>query len=354
MAETDTGNSSDSCRPCNIGIVGATGVVGRALFEAIANESDFNFEHIRLRVFASRDDGRTIKYNNKDISVEILNEHSFDDLDVALFFVPSKISLRWAPLAVQRRCLVIDNSSAFRMQSGIPLVVPEINADKISTNRGIISSPNCSTTLLALAIHDLHKVNPIEKLTVSTCQAVSGAGIKGIEDLEKQLNDYHENNSLSDTSYQALKRPVLLNVITHESAINESGNNGEEEKMMSELSKIMGEDIKMMVNCKRVGVYRAHEEDVFIRFQNPFSVEQIREIISSSEGLELIDDRETGNFPEPLKATNSNLVQVGRVREDTSEDDHRHFFLMVAGDQLLKGAALNTFQIFKCWYEQQH
>jgi aspartate-semialdehyde dehydrogenase len=327
-----------------LGIIGVTGLVGE---EVLTILEQHNYKYESLRIFASSksvDCSYTV--SNTEYLVEELNNNSFTDLDVAIFCVSSKLALEYAPIANNHDCIVIDNSSAYRMDKTVPLIVPEINRDLIQLHRGIIANPNCSSILLAVATYPLHQLNPIKKMIVSTYQAASGAGINGLTELEEQTYKYATGDGSLKT--HVFGRQLLYNAFSHNSDINlETGYNEEEHKMINEIPKIFGtNDISVTVTCVRIPVKRSHCESVYITFRDASSCDKIRMILNGSDGITLMDDRINNQFPEPLITSNKDNVFVGRIRRDISDDTNRSFHIFLSGDQLRKGAALNALQIY--------
>jgi aspartate-semialdehyde dehydrogenase len=326
----------------NIAIVGATGAVG---FETVKLLNEKNIHFDRLCLLASKKSvGKEIIVNGVIYKVELLTKKSFEGFNYAIFATGSDISKKYAPIAVKSGCIVIDNSSAFRMDPDTPLVIPEINPTT-TTKSGIIANPNCSTIILLVAIYPLYKLNKIKKITVSTYQAASGAGMKGINELKAQVSDFVHKRQ---PTVEVFGKPYLFNVFSHNSPIDlKSGFNEEELKMINETYKIFNTtDIKINPTCIRVPTFRSHLETVDIEFENDTSVEEITEILNKAPGIVILDDREKNRFPEPLITAHQYDVFVGRIRK-CFKNDNKNFMFIVSGDQLLKGAALNAIQILE-------
>ena len=334
----------------NIAIVGITGSVGKEMLNCI---EDLNIKIKNLFLYASKKSvGKTILFNHKRYTVKEVKDDSFKDVDVALFAVDSSLSIKYFELAKKFNCLVIDNSSAFRLDNRYPLVIPEINSELITNNNGLIANPNCSTILLNVVLWNIYKKYGINRIVVSTYQAASGAGNEGINELYNQNIELLNNNKV--VSKDIFGRQYVNNVFSHNSKINISnGYNEEELKMINETKKILNDDkIKISVTCVRVPVYRAHSESVNITLSKIATEDEIRETLNASDGIKILDDRYNNNFPEPLISSNQHDVYVGRIRSDLGQDEGYGFELFISGDQILKGAALNAVQILK--YVQQN
>ena len=326
----------------NVAIVGATGAVGIEMIETLEKR---NFPVKKLRLFASeRSVGKKLKFKGADITVEELKSDVFAGIDFALFSAGAGRSKEFAAAAVNAKCVVIDNSSAFRMEPDVPLVVPEVNPGDAKLHKGIIANPNCSTAILLVAIYPLHKVNPIKRIVVSTYQAASGAGAKAMAELEEQTAKLLRGEK--NVTAQTLPQRIAFNLFPHVDVFLENGYTKEEMKFVNESRKIMHHPaLKISATCVRVPVYRAHSEAVNIEFERPMTPAQAREIIAHSPGVKLVDDPANKKYPMPIDATGMYDCLVGRIRQDVSRDDGRGLELFVSGDQLLKGAALNAVQI---------
>ena len=334
-----------------IAIVGATGAVGQEFLSIIAQRR-VRFRELRL-LASSRSAGKTMRCGERDLAVQELTADSFDGCDLALFSAGASISRQFGPIAVKRGCTVIDNSSAFRMSDGVPLVIPEINEDVLDDmdGPGIIAVPNCSTIIALMAVTPLYDAVGIERMVVSTYQAISGAGAAAMAELEQQARDYAAGKPLQTPIFG---RPCLFNVFSHNSAMGEDGYNLEETKMVQETRKIWGDDsVAITATCVRVPVLRAHSESINLTFRKPLSEGEAREILSSAPGVRIVDDRATNKFPEPLDASGGDDVLVGRIRADYSQPPHMGLNMFVSGDQLRKGAALDAVQIAECVMERR-
>lgn len=346
-----------------LAIAGATGAVGR---EVLAILADRAFPAGRLRLLASaRSAGSSIPYRGESLIVKELTERAFEGVDIAIFSAGGSISRQFTPIAARAGVVVIDNSSAFRMDKDVPLIVPEINGDTLDKStsqqinkstggatpfRGIIANPNCSTIIALMAVTPLHRAEGsggIERMVVSTYQAASGGGAAMMAELEQQARDYAAGRPFTQ---DVLGRQYLFNLFSHNSKIGPEGYNEEEMKLVRETRKIWsceGRDDapRITATCVRVPVLRAHCEAINITFRGSMTEAQAREILAHAPGVRIIDDREANRFPEPLDASGQDDVLVGRIRADISQAPGKGLDLFIAGDQLRKGAALNAVQI---------
>jgi len=320
-----------------------------------------NFPLSELHLYASeRSVGKQLSFRGSSISIETLTEDSFKGLDIALFSAGSEITKKWRSAAEKARCIIIDNSSAFRMEPGVPLVIPEINAEDLRSHNGVIAVPNCSTIVMLMAVAPLRKFGAIKRIVVSTYQAVSGAGAAAISELEDETANFLKNKQLLNSKKQPdsiFPHPIAFNLFCHNTAINDAGYNAEEWKMINETKKILHDDgIQVTATCVRVPVFRVHSESVNIEFDTSApgwsrpSVEEIRDAISTFPGAAIVDDRANNHFPMPNEATGLFDVLVGHIRHDVSNPNAIDLF--VCGDQLLKGAALDAVQIAESLIEQ--
>ena len=325
----------------HVAIVGATGAVGREFIDLLATRGP---EARRLSLLASaRSAGTTIDVNGTPHRVTELSQDSFQGVDLAFFSAGAGISRGFAPAAVEAGAVVVDNSSAFRMDEDVPLVVPEINPQVVASHRGIIANPNCSTIIMVMAVWPLHRVNPLRRIVVSTYQAVSGAGAAAMRELEDQTRDYLAGRPLEP---KVFPYPMAFNLCSHNSAIDETGYNDEERKMVHETRKIFGAPSLMITaTCIRIPVLRAHSEAINLTFENPITPDEARRVLESAPGVRVVDERDPQHFPMPIEASGADEVLVGRIRQDLSQPDGRGLELFVSGDQLRKGAALNAIQI---------
>lgn len=327
----------------SLAIVGATGAVGRELC-ALIEERSPNIHKVRL-LASPRSAGQKISVLGREIEVQPLGEDSFDGIGVAIFTAGGDISLKWAAFAVGTGAVVIDNSSAFRMDPTVPLVIPEINPQTIAENDGIIANPNCSTIIMNMAVWPLHKINPVRRIVVSTYQAASGAGAAAMEELRSQ-SEAVLNGEKPEPS--VFPYPIAFNLFSHNTPIGDDGYNTEERKMIDETRKIFAEPkLAITATCIRVPVMRAHAESINLTFDKPITPKDIRKALHDAPGVELVDDAMTGLFPMPIDASGKDNVLIGRIRQDVSREDHRGIEMFVCGDQLRKGAALNAIQIME-------
>jgi aspartate-semialdehyde dehydrogenase len=299
----------------------------------------------KLKALASaRSAGKTLDFRGQKIVVEELTESSFENVDIALFSAGSGISRKLAPIAVKAGAVVIDNSSAFRMDPSVPLVIPEINARRIRDHKGIIANPNCSAITALVPLWPIHASNRIKRLILSTYQAASGAGAAAMEELTESTRAYLGGKGYAP---KVLPHSYAFNLFNHNSAIDPAtGYNDEETKVIAETRKIFEDDrIAVGVTCVRVPVLRAHSEAITFECENPITEDQVRAILSDAPGVKIVDDRVKNYFPMPIDASGQDDVLVGRIRKDLSDPSGHSIAMFVAADQLLKGAALNAVQI---------
>ena len=325
-----------------VAIVGATGAVGVELIRCLEER---RFPLSELRLFASaRSAGKAMPFRGQPLAVRELKEDSFRGVDIALFSAGGSTSKRFAPLAVEQGAVVVDNSSAFRMDPAVPLVVPEINPEAVRAHRGIIANPNCSTIIAITPLWPVHRTNRLRRVIVATYQAASGAGAAAMEELRESTRAYLEDRPYEN---RVLPHPYAFNLFSHNSKIDpENGYNEEETKVIRETHKIYGDDsIRIAATCVRVPVLRAHSIAINFECERPITPEQVRDIMQTAPGVKLVDDPERNYFPMPKDASGHDPILVGRIRRDVSDPSGRSIALFVAGDQLLKGAALNAVQI---------
>ena len=283
--------------------------------------------------------------------MEELAEDSFANIDIAFFSAGGSISKKYAPIAAQAGAVVVDNSSAFRMDPKVPLVIPEINPEAIAGHNGIIANPNCSTIIAIVPLWPIHRKNRIKRLIAATYQAASGAGAAAMEELRESTRAHLEDREYVHT---VLPHPYAFNLFSHNSKIDPTtGYNEEETKMVQETKKIFGDtEIRISATCVRVPVLRAHSEALTFECEKPITPAEVREILASAPGVKLIDDPVKNYFPMPKDASGQGDVLVGRIRQDTSDPSGKSIAMFVAGDQLLKGAALNAVQIAEVMVEK--
>jgi aspartate-semialdehyde dehydrogenase len=325
----------------NVAIVGATGAVGQELL-TILTERKFPLSNLRL-LASQKSAGKTMKFQGREIAVEPLTKDSFKGVQIAFFSAGGSVSLEFAPAAVAAKAVVIDNTSAFRMKEGVPLVVPEVNPDQIHKHNGLIANPNCSTIIMNVPVWPLHKINRVKRMIVSTYQAVSGAGAWGLYELDKQMRAHAGGEPIVKEKFP---HQIVNNLFSHNSKLAANGYNEEENKMVSETRKIFS-DGRMMISatCVRVPIARAHSESINLEFERPITPAEVRQILKDAPGVKIVDNIDKNHFPMPLEATGQDDVLVGRIRQDISRDDGRGIDLFVSGDQLRKGAATNAVQI---------
>ncbi len=322
-----------------VAILGATGAVGAELLDLL-DSREFPLSHLKL-LASSSSAGLSLSFKGKSLTVEAVNDKSFEDVDLVLASAGGSVSKQWAQIIVSSGATMIDNSSAFRMKPNVPLIVPEINSEDILKHQGIIANPNCTTILLGLAVYPLHRVNPIKRLVVSTYQSVSGAGARAMEELKLQSKAILAGEKPKPDIFPY---PVAFNLFPHNSPLNELGYCEEEMKMLNETRKIFKEpNLRVSATCVRVPVLRAHSESVNIEFSAPFPVEKALEILSKAPGVRVVQDWQNNYFPMPIDASGQDDVLVGRIRGDLSHPQALELWL--CGDQIRKGAALNAVQI---------
>ena len=338
-----------------IGIIGASGIVGQNLIKFLLNNNFVNLKlcgsdktiseyYEPIKKCIEKTDGYEITYDYKYVK---LNEEFFNDLVVVFFCATNEVTLCWWKFALDKNIHVIDSSSAIRMNPDIPLIIPEINGYLVKDYK-IYASPNCSTTLLCMAIYPLLKLSDIKRLDISTYQAVSGAGKGAIEELRRETCEIASRRRIIKTSDNIFKSQIANNCFSHDSSIDElSGYNGEELKIINETKKILGTpDMKISATCVRIPVVQSHCLSVKIKFIKPVLIDDVFKALSEMNGVKIVDDRILNKFPEPIDATNKTDIFVGRIRKDFDDDSDKIYHLFICGDQLLKGASYNAYQIF--------
>jgi aspartate-semialdehyde dehydrogenase len=319
-----------------VAIVGASGAVGVEMIHTLERRS-FPVEQLRL-LASSRSAGKELSFKGKRLVVEELTQESFKGVDIALFSAGGGISKTYAPMAVEAGAVVVDNSSAFRMDPQVPLVVPEINPQDAKQHQGIIANPNCTTAITLMALYPLHQAFGVQRVLASTYQAVSGTGAQAILELEDQVRRLGNGQEIKPEVYP---HQIAFNVLPHVDSFLESGYTREEMKLENEGQKIMHHpSFKASVTCVRVPVYRAHSIAISASFERPVDLQRAREVLAAAPGLEVVDDPANQQYPLPLNASGRDACQVGRLRHDCALDNGLCFW--VSGDQLLKGAALNA------------
>ena len=327
-------------RGYTVALVGATGLVGQEFIEVLEQH---NFPMNSIRLLASdRSAGRKLFVNHREIEVEGTAPESFERVDIAFFSAGAEVSHYFSPIAAQEGAVVIDNSSAFRAASTVPLVVPEVNPDDIKWHEGIIANPNCSTIQMVVALYPLHKVNPIKRIIASTYQAVSGTGSAAMEELTtqtKQIMDGQKN-----TIPHVYPHQIAFNILPEIDVFLDNGYTKEEWKMVEETRKIMhAQDMAISATCVRVPVFTGHSEAIHVEFSQPMSPDEAQHILANASGVKVLDDLTISLYPQPWSATNTDEVFVGRIRKDVSHPNG--LVMWIVADNLRKGAALNAVQI---------
>jgi aspartate-semialdehyde dehydrogenase len=330
-----------------VAVVGATGAVGREMLKVLEQR---NFPVSEIKLLASeRSAGKKLKFKGEEVVVEKLTPESFKGIDIALFSAGGERSKQFAPEAVKRGAVVIDNSSAFRMEPDVPLVVPEVNPEDVEWHKGIIANPNCSTIQMVVVLKPLHDVSRIKRVVVATYQAVSGAGAMAIEELIEQTKAILENKEPPQP--KKIPKRIAFNCVPHIDKFFPNLYTREEIKMINETKKIMhDENIKVSPTCVRVPVFIGHSEAINIEFESPISVETAREVLSKAPGVKVIDNAENLEYPTPIDVAGKDEVLVGRIRKDETVENGLN--LWVVGDNLRKGAALNAVQIAELLVEK--
>lgn len=324
-----------------VAIAGATGAVGQELLQILA-ERQFPVASLKL-LASARSAGKTCPFAGETLTIEELTTDSFKDVDVAFFSAGGSVSKQFAQAAVDAGAVIVDNTSAFRMTEGVPLIVPEVNPEAAKQHQGIIANPNCSTILMNVAVWPLHKAFGVKRLVVSTYQAVSGAGAAGLVELDRQKRQWAAGEPVTASLFP---HTIVDNLFSHNSALDDSGYNEEERKMVNETRKIFGEpNFAVTATCVRVPVPRAHCESVNVEFEQKVTPDDVRRVLSEAAGVKVVDDGATQTFPMPILASGQDDVLVGRIRQDISRSDGTGIDLFLAGDQIRKGAATNAVQV---------
>ena len=332
----------------NFAIIGASGNVGRKTIE-ILEKSKISFKELYL-VASKKSAGKKVKFREKEIEIENLENYDFSKAQITIFATGSQIAEKWAPKAA-KETIVIDNSSFFRMQKNIPLVVPEVNSEALDKHENIIANPNCSTMQMVLVLKPLHDEYKIKRVVVSTYQAVSGAGKEAMDELFDQTKMYLENylhpeNGLNKIESKNFTKQIAFNLIPHIDTFDKDGYTKEELKMTNETKKILDEKIEVTATCVRVPVRTGHSESINIEFEKSYDLENIIKILDNAPGCKVIDDRKDGGYITPLEAENDYTTYISRIRKDNTNP--KAINVWVVSDNLLKGAALNTVQIAEC------
>ena len=324
-----------------VAVVGATGAVGIEMMETLEKR---NFPVSDIKLLASaRSVGKKFKFRGEEITVEELTKDSFKGVDIALFSAGGSISKEFAPACVDAGCVMIDNSSCFRMDADVPLVVPEVNAADVFTHKGIIANPNCTTAIMCVVVWPLHKAKGLKRMVASTYQAASGGGAKAMAELIEQTKAALAGE---EVKVEHMAQRLAFNLFPHIDVFQDNGYTKEEMKMVNETRKIMHlPEARISCTCVRVPVLRAHSESLNLEFENEITPEEARAILTAAPGVEVCDDPANKIYPMPLDATTKYDVLAGRIRQDVSRTDKRGLDIFISGDQLLKGAALNAVQI---------
>lgn len=329
-----------------VAILGATGAVGAELLALLA-ERQFPLSELKL-LASTRSAGQTLEFGGETLTVEPVGDRAFDGIDLVLASAGGSVSKQWATAVVKAGAVMIDNSSAFRMDPTVPLVVPEVNPQAIANHQGIIANPNCTTILMNVAVFPLHQIQPVRRIVAATYQSASGAGARAMEEVKAQARAILEGQV---PPTEAFPYPLAFNLFPHNTPINDLGYCEEEMKMVNETRKIFGvPDLRITATCIRVPVLRAHSEAINLEFDHPFDVQVARHAISKAPGVKLVEDWSKNHFPMPIEASGENDVLVGRIRQDLSNPNSLELWL--SGDQIRKGAALNAVQIAELLADQ--
>lgn len=325
----------------NVGILGATGAVGQEMIKLLEER---NFPIDEIRFFASaRSAGKKIQFNGNEYEVEEAKKGVFKNIDILLGASPNELAIELIPSAIEQGCVVVDNSSAFRLDDNVPLVVPEVNPEAVKRHKGLIANPNCATIIGLVAINKLNAHHKIKRVIVSTYQAVSGAGAGGITELDEQVKNISQNKEVTP---KVFSHQIAYNLIPQIGGFNDMGYSSEEMKFQNEGRKILeNKDLKVNCTCVRVPVYRSHSESITLEFHDDISIEEAEDILKNSPGVKYIKTENNGSLPMPLDTSDQDLVFVGRLRRDMSRDDNKGLSLWCCGDQIRKGAATNAIQI---------
>ena len=340
-ATTASRNAGAGVGSKTVAVIGATGAVGAEMLRCLETSS---YPTGTLKAFASeRSAGKRFKFRGKDVEMQVLTDDAFEGVDVALFASETDISKKYVPMAAAAGAYAIDNSSAFRMDADVPLVVPEVNGYEIKPSQKIYANPNCVAAIMVMALWPLHQAGKLKRVIASTYQSASGAGRPAMDELEEATRAYLKGEAFEP---KVLPHPYAFNLFSHNTAIGDDGYNGEEQKVVKELRKIMGlPELRVGVTCVRVPVLRAHSMAITVELADKVSVDAARAVLAKAPGVKIVDDRVKNHFPMPVESSGQYDVLVGRIREDVSDPSGHSLSLFVSGDQLLKGAALNAVQI---------
>ncbi len=325
----------------SVAVAGATGAVGVEMIKML-EQRNFPLQSLKL-LASSRSTGKKMTFRGEELTVEEMTEASFKGVDIALFSAGASISRQFRQAVTDAGCVMIDNSSAFRMEDDVPLVVPEVNPEDVKWHKGVIANPNCSTIIMLVPVAPLHRAFGLKRLVASTYQAASGAGAKGMDELLRQTRDVLDGKPAEP---HAFVDPIAFNVFPHIDVFQPNGYTKEEMKMVNETRKMLHTDaIRVSCTCVRVPVQRAHSEALNLEFEKPVTPEQAREVLAAAPGVIVVDDPANNRYPMPIDASGHGEVLVGRIRQDISQPGQTGLDMFVAGDQLLKGAAYNAVQI---------
>lgn len=328
-------------RQYSVAVAGATGAVGVEMVKVL-EERNFPVGSLKL-LASSRSAGKTMKFRGVDVTIEELKHDSFKGVDIALFSAGGSISKEYRQSVVDAGAVMIDNSSAFRMENDVPLVVPEVNPEDVKWHKGVIANPNCSTIIMLVAVAPLHRAFGLKRLVASTYQATSGAGAKGMDEMIVQTRQVLDAQPISPSVFA---HRIAFNLIPHIDVFTDNGYTKEELKMLNESRKMLHDDsILVTCTCVRVPVMRAHSESLNLEFSVPVTADMARAILAAAPGVTIVDDPAAKAYPMPVDASGQGNVLVGRIRQDISRKDGKGLDMFVSGDQVLKGAALNAVQI---------
>ena len=328
-------------RNYNVAVAGATGAVGVEMIKTLEKR---NFPVANLKLLASsRSAGKTAEFKGEKITIEEMKSDSFKGIDIALFSAGADISREFRADVVKSGAVMIDNSSAFRMEPDVPLVVPEVNPEDVKLHHGVIANPNCSTIIMLVAVAPLHRAKKLRRMVASTYQATSGAGAKGMAELLEQTRQVLDGQPIAP---KAFAHRIAFNLIPHIDIFYDNGYTKEELKMVNETRKMLHDDsLRITCTCVRVPVLRAHSESLNLEFEEEITPDEARAILAAAPGVKVMDDPAAKLYPMPVEAAEQYDVRVGRIRQDISRNDRRGLEIFVSGDQVLKGAALNAVQI---------
>ena len=331
-------------KACRIAILGATGAVGRTMLQVLEEQTDWEIGEVRL-LASPRSAGQTLLFKGQPLTLEAVTETSFEGMDVVLGAVENELAKRWAPWIVKAGAVFVDNSSAFRLDPGVPLVIPQINAEDIFKHQGIIANPNCATIIALMAVAPIYRLSRITRMIVSTYQAVSGAGAAGLAELKRQIAQLEAGQAVSAEAFPV---QIAYNLIPQIGGFDEQGYSAEERKLQDEGRKILHDPVlKISCTCVRVPVLRCHSESITLETERAVKLEEARKAIAEAEGVRLNEQP----YPTPLACTDQNQVEVGRLRCDCTHE--KGIALWCCGDQLRKGAATNAVEIVRTWWQKQ-